>query len=249
MRQHSTGTKCFHHPVVGDLEITFQAMELVAENAITLTIYTARPASPTAERLQLLASWAATDAASTSTGKTRDRRTEGHRRRPRRLVQRRCLRRPRSSPRPSVCGPTAWTSCPGTRSLAPPAHGSNGPCRRGNWAVPATRRPDRDHPPVDRVLFEAREEHRHGATPTAEWCTSSSAGRTPPPMPKTSPPAPSNLPCAVTDKFTLDCDGTGLDSPQHHLAACRAGERWERFTDHHSPLAWAPDTATPKRRR
>lgn len=68
MRQHSTGTKCFHHPVVGDLEITFQAMELVAENAITLTIYTAKPASPTAERLQLLASWAATDAASTSTG-------------------------------------------------------------------------------------------------------------------------------------------------------------------------------------
>lgn len=73
VRQHSTGTKDFHHPVVGDLEINFQAMELVAEHAITLTIYTPQPHSPTAERLQLLASWAATEGvtAETPRGTTR----------------------------------------------------------------------------------------------------------------------------------------------------------------------------------
>lgn len=70
VRQHSTGTKTFHHPVVGDLEVDFQAMELVAERAVTLTIYTAEPASPTAERLQLLASWAATHAVSMSIQRT-----------------------------------------------------------------------------------------------------------------------------------------------------------------------------------
>jgi transcriptional regulator with XRE-family HTH domain len=71
VRQHASGTKSFHHPVVGDLEINYQAMELVAEHAMTLTIYTAEPASVTAERLQLLASWAATvDATPTAPHRT-----------------------------------------------------------------------------------------------------------------------------------------------------------------------------------
>jgi transcriptional regulator with XRE-family HTH domain len=61
VRLHRTGTKCFRHPVVGDLTLNFEAMQLAADTGLTLTAYAAPPDSPTAERLQLLASWAATD--------------------------------------------------------------------------------------------------------------------------------------------------------------------------------------------
>jgi transcriptional regulator with XRE-family HTH domain len=61
VRLHRTGVKCFHHPVVGDLTLNFEAMQLSADAGLTLTAYTAEPSSPSAERLQLLASWAATD--------------------------------------------------------------------------------------------------------------------------------------------------------------------------------------------
>ncbi len=37
-------------------------MELPADPGLTLTVYTAEPGSPSAEKLALLASWAATDA-------------------------------------------------------------------------------------------------------------------------------------------------------------------------------------------
>jgi transcriptional regulator with XRE-family HTH domain len=61
VRLHRTGVKCFHHPVVGDLTLNFEAMDLTADTGLTLTAYTAEPGSPSAERLQLLASWAATE--------------------------------------------------------------------------------------------------------------------------------------------------------------------------------------------
>jgi transcriptional regulator with XRE-family HTH domain len=60
VRLHRTGTKDFRHPVVGELVLDFEAMELSADTGLTLTAYTARPDTPSAERLQLLASWAAT---------------------------------------------------------------------------------------------------------------------------------------------------------------------------------------------
>jgi hypothetical protein len=31
VRKHDTGVKRFHHPVVGDLSITYEAMEVVAD--------------------------------------------------------------------------------------------------------------------------------------------------------------------------------------------------------------------------
>jgi transcriptional regulator with XRE-family HTH domain len=60
VRLHSTGTKTFHHRAVGDLTLAYEGLELAGEPGLHLTVYTAEPGSPTAERLALLASWAAT---------------------------------------------------------------------------------------------------------------------------------------------------------------------------------------------
>ena len=62
VRLHHTGTKRFRHPVVGDLTVGFTATELPADPGLTLTAYTAEPASESAEKLALLASWSATGA-------------------------------------------------------------------------------------------------------------------------------------------------------------------------------------------
>lgn len=60
VRFHRTGFKKLHHPIVGDLELNFEAMELPSDPGLTLLVYTAAPNTPTADALQLLASWAAT---------------------------------------------------------------------------------------------------------------------------------------------------------------------------------------------
>ncbi|MDY0892464.1 helix-turn-helix transcriptional regulator [Frigoribacterium sp. CFBP9030] len=61
VRRHYTGAKQFRHPVVGLLELDFQAMELQDTPGHSLTVYTAVPGSPSDEGLRLLASWAATE--------------------------------------------------------------------------------------------------------------------------------------------------------------------------------------------
>jgi transcriptional regulator with XRE-family HTH domain len=60
VRSHDTGLKRFHHPVVGELNLTFESMELVADPGLTMTVYTAEPGSKSEEALNLLASWTAT---------------------------------------------------------------------------------------------------------------------------------------------------------------------------------------------
>lgn len=60
VRRHDTGLKRFRHPVVGELDLTFEAMELVADPGLTMFVYTAEPASRSEEALNLLASWTAT---------------------------------------------------------------------------------------------------------------------------------------------------------------------------------------------
>jgi transcriptional regulator with XRE-family HTH domain len=57
---HRTGRKNLHHPVVGDLDLTYEAFELPAEPGLTMLVYTAEPDTATAEALSFLASWAAT---------------------------------------------------------------------------------------------------------------------------------------------------------------------------------------------
>jgi hypothetical protein len=60
VRLHGAGTKHFHHTVVGDLELAYESVDMISEPGLTLTIYAAEPASPTAHALDLLASWNAT---------------------------------------------------------------------------------------------------------------------------------------------------------------------------------------------
>jgi transcriptional regulator with XRE-family HTH domain len=61
VRQHITGIKHFHHPVVGELTLTYDRLDLVADPGLTIFIYTAEPGSRHEETLQLLGSWAATN--------------------------------------------------------------------------------------------------------------------------------------------------------------------------------------------
>ncbi|MDR8413570.1 hypothetical protein MTP10_33140 [Nonomuraea sp. 3-1Str] len=60
VRIHTTGVKLLHHPVVGDLDLPFETFPLGADPSQFLLTYTAEPASPTQDALNLLASWAAT---------------------------------------------------------------------------------------------------------------------------------------------------------------------------------------------
>jgi PAS domain-containing protein len=57
---HGYGKKRFHHPVVGDLELAFDAMELPGNSGLTMIAYSAEPGSPSEDNLKLLASWSAT---------------------------------------------------------------------------------------------------------------------------------------------------------------------------------------------
>ncbi len=66
VRLHGTGAKEFHHPVVGDLTLAWEGLELVAAPGLALTVYTAEPGSPSEEGLRLLASWAATQETASS---------------------------------------------------------------------------------------------------------------------------------------------------------------------------------------
>ncbi|MFC8936226.1 helix-turn-helix transcriptional regulator [Rhodococcus sp. NPDC057135] len=60
VRMHTTGVKLLHHPVVGDLDLPFETFPLGDGPSQALLTYTAEPASPTQDALNLLASWAAT---------------------------------------------------------------------------------------------------------------------------------------------------------------------------------------------
>ena len=60
VKYHSSGMKRIHHPVVGDLDLNFESMQLPSEPGLVLNVYTAPAGSPTADALKLLASWAAT---------------------------------------------------------------------------------------------------------------------------------------------------------------------------------------------
>jgi hypothetical protein len=76
VRWHTTGTKHFHHRVVGDLSLAYEAMALTADQGLMLLTYTAEPGSPSQHALQFLASWATSpDQAAT----TLDQASEHHR--------------------------------------------------------------------------------------------------------------------------------------------------------------------------
>ena len=60
VRFHNTGVKQFHHPVVGDLTLSYNRLDLAADHGLTIFTYTAEPGSRSEEALNLLGSWAAT---------------------------------------------------------------------------------------------------------------------------------------------------------------------------------------------
>ncbi|CAM3333946.1 helix-turn-helix transcriptional regulator [Occultella aeris] len=68
VRTHGSGTKHFHHHIVGDLHLAYESLDLRAEPGLTLTIYSAQPGSPTEQALALLASWAASEQAAAPRG-------------------------------------------------------------------------------------------------------------------------------------------------------------------------------------
>ena len=60
VRLHRTGFKEIHHPVVGDLRLSFDAMDLPADSGLSVVVYSAEPGSASEDGLSLLAGWAAT---------------------------------------------------------------------------------------------------------------------------------------------------------------------------------------------
>ena len=57
VKLHRSGTKVYHHPIVGDLSLDFEALEISADTGLTLTAYSAEPGTSSADALALLASW------------------------------------------------------------------------------------------------------------------------------------------------------------------------------------------------
>jgi hypothetical protein len=64
VKEKSHGVKRMHHPLVGDLTLSFETLRLPDDHEQSLVTYHAEPGSPSAEALRLLASWG-TDATRT----------------------------------------------------------------------------------------------------------------------------------------------------------------------------------------
>jgi transcriptional regulator with XRE-family HTH domain len=63
VRFHLSGIKHFHHPIVGDISLNYERLDLAADHGLTIYTYTADPGTRSAEALGLLGSLAATAAA------------------------------------------------------------------------------------------------------------------------------------------------------------------------------------------
>jgi transcriptional regulator with XRE-family HTH domain len=63
VRLHNKGEKRYNHPLVGELELSYNRIEVPADPGLMVVVYTAEPGSRSHEALNLLASWAATEEA------------------------------------------------------------------------------------------------------------------------------------------------------------------------------------------
>jgi len=59
VRLHRKAEKHFHHPVVGDLTLRYDRLEIAADPGLEIFAYMAEPGSPSEEAFRLLASWPA----------------------------------------------------------------------------------------------------------------------------------------------------------------------------------------------
>jgi transcriptional regulator with XRE-family HTH domain len=64
VRQHVAGVKRLRHPLVGDLTLAYESLELTADRGLRLNAYSAEPGSPDLDALNLIASWAAAEGVS-----------------------------------------------------------------------------------------------------------------------------------------------------------------------------------------
>jgi len=62
VRFHRSGTKRFHHPLVGDLTLAYESLVLPADPGLTLVTYSAEPRTPSELALLELERWSATRA-------------------------------------------------------------------------------------------------------------------------------------------------------------------------------------------
>jgi transcriptional regulator with XRE-family HTH domain len=60
VRFHASTVKHLDHPVVGQLSLNFNRLDIAADHGLTLFTYAAEPGSPSEDALNLLGSWAAT---------------------------------------------------------------------------------------------------------------------------------------------------------------------------------------------
>src|ERR1700722_13953877 len=60
VRFHPPALTRFRPPVVGDLTLTYEALDLAADSGLRISAYTAEPGTPSDDALKVLASWAAT---------------------------------------------------------------------------------------------------------------------------------------------------------------------------------------------
>jgi hypothetical protein len=60
VREHQSGVKSIYHPIVGELDLTFETMDVLSERGLQMLVFTAAVGTPSHDGLALLASWAAT---------------------------------------------------------------------------------------------------------------------------------------------------------------------------------------------
>lgn len=73
VRRHRAGTKHLRHPIVGDLRLAYELMELPADDGLAIVTYSAERGSASQEALDLLASWAmAADGAPSAAARATD---------------------------------------------------------------------------------------------------------------------------------------------------------------------------------
>ncbi|MFE3249823.1 helix-turn-helix transcriptional regulator [Streptomyces sp. NPDC059209] len=59
VHEHRTGRKTYRHPEVGNLDVSYDVLEMPGEPGISITTYSAEDGSPMAEKFPMLARWAA----------------------------------------------------------------------------------------------------------------------------------------------------------------------------------------------
>ncbi|WP_445189972.1 helix-turn-helix domain-containing protein [Pseudonocardia sp. Cha107L01] len=59
VKYYQSGAQPLTHPLVGDLDLDYEALEIAADPGLTIVAYTAAPDTPSQQALNLLASWTA----------------------------------------------------------------------------------------------------------------------------------------------------------------------------------------------